>query len=57
MASPYILMIPVIGIMVEARLWMPVIIGGVILSQLKLAAIKFPAFTKEEKSAEYRVTS
>jgi hypothetical protein len=57
MASPYILMVPVIGIMVEARLWMPVIIGGVILSQLRLAAIKFPAFTKQEKSAEYGVTS
>ena len=43
MASPYILMIPVIGIMIELRLWMPIILGAVLLSQLNFAAIKFPA--------------
>jgi len=41
MASPYILMIPVIGIMIEVRLWVPVIIGIIILSQLNFNAIKF----------------
>ena len=42
MASPYILMIPVIGIMVEVRLWMPIILGSVLLGQLNFAAIKIP---------------
>jgi len=42
LASPYILMIPVIGIMIELRLWMPIIMGSVLLSQLNFAAIKFP---------------
>lgn len=42
MASPYILMIPVIGIMIELRLWMPIIVGAVLLSQLNFAAIRFP---------------
>ncbi len=40
MASPYIIMIPVIGLIVEARLWMPVIIGGIIISQLNLETFK-----------------
>ena len=43
MASPYVLMIPIIGIMIEVRLWMPIIMGSVLLSQLNFAAIKFPA--------------
>jgi hypothetical protein len=42
MASPYILMVPVIGIMIEVRLWMPIILGSVLLSQLNFAAIRFP---------------
>ena len=42
MASPYILMIPVIGIMIEVRLWMPIILGSVLLSQVNFAAIRFP---------------
>lgn len=40
MASPYIIMIPVIGLIVEARLWMPVIIGGVLIGQLNLKAFR-----------------
>jgi hypothetical protein len=43
MSLPYILMIPVIGIMIEVRLWMPVIIGAVLMSQFDFAAIRFPA--------------
>jgi hypothetical protein len=35
-------MIPVIGIMVEVRLWMPIILGSVLLGQLNFAAIKIP---------------
>jgi hypothetical protein len=56
MASPYILMIPVIGIMIEARLWMPVIIGGVLLSQLNFAAIRFPDLAKSGKKSQFPVT-
>jgi len=42
MSSPYIAMIPLIGIMIEVRLWTPVILGAVLLSQFNPAAIRFP---------------
>jgi hypothetical protein len=42
MSLPYILMIPVIGIMIEVRLWMPIILGAVLISQFNPAAIRFP---------------
>lgn len=48
-ASPYMIIIPFIGIMVEVRLWMPVIIGGVLISQLNLRAISFPAAEESGK--------
>ncbi|HEY4148927.1 MAG TPA: hypothetical protein VGM41_08360 [Chitinophagaceae bacterium] len=51
MASPYILMIPVIGIMIEVRLWMPIIVGSVLLSQLNFAAIRFPGKVEEREPA------
>ncbi|MBS1563140.1 MAG: hypothetical protein JST39_02075, partial [Bacteroidetes bacterium] len=46
MSSPYILMIPVIGIMIELRLWMPIILGAVLLSQVNFAAITFPGTSR-----------
>jgi hypothetical protein len=42
MSLPYIAMIPVIGIMIEVRLWTPIILGAVMLSQFNPAAIRFP---------------
>jgi hypothetical protein len=51
MASPYILMIPVIGIMIEVRLWMPIILGSVLLSQLNFAAIRFPGKVEQPRKA------
>lgn len=41
-ASPYIIMIPLVGIMIELRLWMPVLLGSIVLSQLNLSAFKLP---------------
>ena len=40
MASPYIIIIPTIGIMIELRLWMPVLLGGFLLSWVNLSALK-----------------
>jgi len=51
MASPYILMIPVIGIMIEVRLWMPIILGAVLLSQLNFGAIRFPGKVEAREPA------
>lgn len=47
MASPYILMILVVGKMIEARLWMPVIIDSILLSQLNYKAIPFAKLKKQ----------
>ena len=52
MASPYILMIPVIGIMIEVRLWMPIILGSALLSQLNFAAIRFPGKVRQPANAD-----
>lgn len=56
MASPYILMLPFIGIMVEARLWMPVIIGGVLISQLNGKALYITSLPKPENTGLFRTS-
>lgn len=40
MAFPYIIIIPTIGIMIELRLWMPVLLGGFLLSRVNLSVIE-----------------
>lgn len=40
MASPYIIIIPTIGIMIELRLWMPVLLGGFLLSRVNVSALQ-----------------
>ena len=37
---PYIIIIPTVGLMVEYRLWIPIIIGGVVLSALNFTSLK-----------------
>ncbi len=37
---PYIIIIPTVGMMVEYRLWMPIIIGSAVLSALNLSYMK-----------------
>jgi hypothetical protein len=44
-------MIPVIGIMIEVRLWMPIIMGSVLLSQVNFAAIRFPGKVETPEAA------
>jgi hypothetical protein len=40
MASPYLVIIPLVGILIEVRLWMPVILGAIILSQVNYSFIE-----------------
>jgi hypothetical protein len=45
MASPYLIIIPLVGILIEVRLWMPVILGAIILSQVNYSFIE--SFSKK----------
>jgi len=45
MASPYLVIIPLVGILIEVRLWMPVILGAIILSQVNYSFIE--SFSKK----------
>ena len=56
MASPYIIMIPLIGISIESRLWMPVIIGATLLSQINYKTMRFPQIAKRENAIQYSAT-
>jgi hypothetical protein len=56
MASPYIIMIPLIGKTIESRLWMPVIIGAILLSQIDYSTIRFTKITERKNASHYPAT-